>query len=300
MANEQQPGLYPGARKHRRSNTVWAALLLTVGLAFVLAAATTASARPVGQTAEEGKAIFQSKCAGCHTIGGGKLVGPDLQGVTQQRDRQWLEKFISDPAAMFAANDPVATELLKANNNIKMPTLGLTKNEVAAVIAYFESVDSGEAVAAPAGASAVAAGAGSPAAGEQLFTGQRQMSNGGTSCQACHTVNGVSALGGGTLGPDLTQVYTRYGENGLNAALTNIAFPSMVGIFANKPIDPQERADLMAFFKEANQRNPAPITNTWIIFGSGLVLMLILFALLLISWPRQRQSLSDRLRRGRG
>ena len=35
------------------------------------------------QTADQGQQIFQLKCTSCHTIGGGKLVGPDLQG----RDR---------------------------------------------------------------------------------------------------------------------------------------------------------------------------------------------------------------------
>ncbi|MBI4607901.1 MAG: cytochrome c [Candidatus Rokubacteria bacterium] len=37
----------------------------------------------------EGQAIFQEKCVSCHTIGGGRLVGPDLQGVTARRDREW-------------------------------------------------------------------------------------------------------------------------------------------------------------------------------------------------------------------
>lgn len=47
--------------------------------------------------AAAGKALFQGKCAGCHTIGGGKLVGPDLKGVTTTRDHEWFERFISAP-----------------------------------------------------------------------------------------------------------------------------------------------------------------------------------------------------------
>lgn len=304
MKFKEQPFLHPGASKYSRGMRSAAILILAAGLViFLAAAATTAVARPILQTAEEGDTIFQTRCAGCHTIGGGKLVGPDLMGVTQQRDPEWLAQFILNPEALFAANDPVASALLKEYNNVKMPNIGLADAEVAAVIAYLESVGGGEpGAAAPAGddTGQDAPVVGHPSTGELLFTGQKPLANGGTACQACHSVNGTGGLAGGTLGPDLTQVYTRYGENGLDASLTNIAFPSMVGIFADRPITPQERADLVAFFKEANQRSPAPAARTWIFLGSGLGLMLTLFAVLLISWPRQRQSLSERLRRGRG
>src|SRR4030065_1033317 len=40
--------------------------------------------------AERGEGIFQQKCSACHTVGGGRSVGPDLAGVTSTRDRAWL------------------------------------------------------------------------------------------------------------------------------------------------------------------------------------------------------------------
>ena len=134
--------------------------------------------------------------------------------------------------------------------------------------------------------------------GERIFTGEQQMANGGVSCQACHSVNGIGDLGGGTLGPDLTQVYARYGEAGLDAALTQITFPSMVGIFGKQPLTAQERADLLAFFKEANRRQPAPASHTWVFLGAALALTALLFGVLLIFWPRQRSTISERLRKG--
>ena len=39
-------------------------------------------------------------------------------------------------------------------------------------------------------------------------------------------------MGGGSLGPDLSHVATRYGEAGLTAALTGLPFPTMQGVFA--------------------------------------------------------------------
>ena len=34
---------------------------------------------------ESGQQIFQKSCAACHSIGGGRLVGPDLAGVNDKR-----------------------------------------------------------------------------------------------------------------------------------------------------------------------------------------------------------------------
>ncbi len=47
--------------------------------------------------ADDVKAIFEQKCKSCHTIGGGKLVGPDLKGLTTRQDKASAIKFISAP-----------------------------------------------------------------------------------------------------------------------------------------------------------------------------------------------------------
>ena len=40
----------------------------------------------------DGAAIFKANCTACHMIGGGRLVGPDLQGITEKRTKDWLKK----------------------------------------------------------------------------------------------------------------------------------------------------------------------------------------------------------------
>ena len=41
--------------------------------------------------AAHGKELYETKgCPACHTIGGGRLVGPDLAGVAERRDRDWI------------------------------------------------------------------------------------------------------------------------------------------------------------------------------------------------------------------
>jgi len=84
-----------------------------------------------------GKALFEGKgCLGCHGFGGGdKPTGPDLLGVTQRRSKEWLTKWIKDPAQMLKT-DKDAQALLKKFNNVPMPGLGLSEQESADIVAY--------------------------------------------------------------------------------------------------------------------------------------------------------------------
>ena len=88
---------------------------------------------------DAGKQIFQEKCVACHTVGGGPLVGPDLNGVTAKRPREWLAQWIAAPDAMLAKKDPVATELLSQWRNVPMPNQGLSASDVTAILAYLET-----------------------------------------------------------------------------------------------------------------------------------------------------------------
>ena len=250
-----------------------------------------ASANPFYQNEAEGEGIFQQKCVGCHTLGGGKLVGPDLLGVTERREPGWLRSFISAPDQVLTSGDPLALQLLQENNNVKMPNLGLTAAEVEALLVFLKNPG------ATTGPVDIPTG-GKPDAGERLFTGETGLANGGTGCIACHSVAGVGTLGGGNLGPDLTQVLTRYGgEAGLASALASLPFPTMGPVFADHPLSIADQADLLAFFNQTSQRSQAAADITPWFWGAGIAGALALFGLMLISWPRQRISISDRLRK---
>lgn len=292
-----------GLSRARAAGAVRAAFIAIVVLAALIAPIIRVEAAPVRQSGAGGDTIFQAKCAACHTIGKGKLVGPDLKGVTGQRDPQWLKTFIANPEKLFSAKDPAALKLLSEYNNVKMPALGLTDAEVDALVAYLASSSSaaGNAAAPAAPASTMV---GDPASGRRAFTGELALAGGGPACIGCHTVSGVGALGGGALGPDLTHAAQRYPGPGLAAVLGNIAFPTMAGPYANRPLTSQEGADLVAYLVQANQgQASAPpfaagvITrNTWWVLGIGLAGTAALTLLLAVFWPRQRQSASARLR----
>lgn len=246
------------------------------------------------QSVQEGQALFQQKCAACHTVGGGKLVGPDLQGVVARRDLNWLQKFIAAPDQMIASGDALAVQLLAENNNLPMPNLALSDQDVLALIAYLESPG---AASQPANPPPVLP-AGNAAAGKQLFSGEMHLSAGGPACISCHSVQGIGPLEGGSLGPDLTQVVQRFGEAGLAANLNQFTFPTMVIPFLNRPLSPQEQADLLAYFLESNARPPTPagkIGNVFMGLGTGLALLL--FGVMLIFRPRRKRSVLERLPR---
>ncbi len=80
-------------------------------------------------------------CTACHTIGKGKLVGPDLAGVTLRREEGWLKRQIKEPDRLIAEKDPIAMQLLQDANYMTMVPLGLSDAEVVAVIAYLKSTE---------------------------------------------------------------------------------------------------------------------------------------------------------------
>ena len=95
--------------------------------------------------AERGEELFQSKgCIACHTIGKGRLTGPDLAGVGERRDWPWIVHMVTNPDSMLRS-DPIA-EGLMAEYMTPMPHLGVTPDEVRAIYEHIrhESAEAAE------------------------------------------------------------------------------------------------------------------------------------------------------------
>lgn len=96
-----------------------------------------AEARPLA--IDKGQFLFESRCAACHSIGGGDRLGPDLLGVTTRRERGWLARYLAEPEKMRAEGDPIATSLFKKYKPVRMPNVELGTDDVASLLSYLEA-----------------------------------------------------------------------------------------------------------------------------------------------------------------
>ena len=85
-----------------------------------------------------GQSLYIKACSGCHTIGRGDRVGPDLAGITERRQQQWLVEFIASPERMRARKDPIALALTAKYPNVRMPGIGVSEDEAADLVAYID------------------------------------------------------------------------------------------------------------------------------------------------------------------
>jgi protein SCO1 len=97
-----------------------------------------------------GEEFFRARCVSCHSVGGGdradvttRRVGPDLLNVGKLRDRRWLQRWMMHPDQMLADQDPLAMALFAQYQNIAMPNLRLTEEDVDVVLKYIEQESKG-------------------------------------------------------------------------------------------------------------------------------------------------------------
>src|SRR3954467_9513168 len=109
---------------------------------------------------DDGEYMFKNLCSGCHTIGQGDKIGPDLGRALAAHDRAWLADYTLRPDVMREKKDPIALALRQAYREVRMPNLSLNPGEVQAILRY---VDTARA-AAPAHSTAAPSSAPSPVA----------------------------------------------------------------------------------------------------------------------------------------
>lgn len=261
----------------------------TARIAILLVGACACLASPVATEAQDAGSFFQQNCSACHTIGGGQLIGPDLEGVTKRKDRAWLVKFLQNPKAMIDSGDPYAAQLLRdAPGGLVMPAVaGMSPDLANSLLDYIEGglVPAKAAAAGPV-VSERPFTAADVALGEQMFLGERPLVKGGPACVSCHTLGTISGLGGGRLGPDLTNVFDRLGgRKGLGAWLSAPPTPTMQSIFNKHALQPDEILPLLAVIDDASRRShPADHSSILKFFAFGFSGMLVGLALLQLAW----------------
>src|SRR5688500_14624291 len=88
---------------------------------------------------KKGKILFEMRgCASCHSFGEGEIAGPDLSGVTERRDQEWLTRWLKSTDEMLES-DATAKKLLRKYKGIRMPNLRLSDDEVEHLLVYINS-----------------------------------------------------------------------------------------------------------------------------------------------------------------
>ncbi len=242
------------------------------------------------QDAGAGTAVFASNCASCHQAGGTGVPGtfPPLAGNPNVADAAHVEKVVRE-----GLSGPI--DVNGETYDGTMPALTqLSDTEVADVVAYVVSLAEGGQTP-PDDQPVKPVEAGTVGAGEALFTGSTQFANGGGACSGCHAAGSIGHLGGPGLGPDLTDVADRLGgEVGLSAWLVNPPSPTMTPIFGDRPLTPEEIADLTAFLVDAPSQDPPPGLDWLVLLGLGG--LVVLTAAMAITYRGMRQTYSERLK----
>jgi mono/diheme cytochrome c family protein len=190
-----------------------------------------ATSEPVDGPAQ----LFMTKCASCHTIGGGRIGdAPDLIASTRWPradlkiaiDRMQKNVGPLDPQEIDQLTDLIQSEELRQRLDAARESIARRRTAQ---------------LTPP-----------SPATGGALFHGRRLLAQGGMACAACHAVDGR----GGSLAVDLTDVFARMGATALTASIESINFPVMKEAYARRPVTAQEAADLTAYLETAATTPP--------------------------------------------
>jgi len=246
--------------------------------------------------AQNGQELFETNCSACHTVGGGRLVGPDLQGVTSLRSPEWLMKWTKSSQTLIASGDADAKAIFAEFGELIMPDQShLPDADITAIYAYIAS-KGGEAAE---GGGVPVANASDDATPEQiqrgrmLFEGSHRFANGGASCMSCHNVNYANVHPRGLLAKDLTEVYKRMGgDAGLKGILGAPPFPAMAQTYTDHPLTEQEIADLIAFLRTVSDQSAKQQAASFnpLLMGGGIGVCCVFLLILVIWFKRKRFS----------
>lgn len=198
--------------------------------------------------------VWALRCGTCHTVGGGDDVGPDLQGVTERRDREWLVGFIQSSTSMIESGDEIASGLFEQFGRQKMPDHPYAPDEIDELLAWIDAggpEDRGPKIRLVSTATRE-----EQSMGRELFFGERAFAAGGTACAACHTVEPGSASS--SLGGDLSRAYVRYRDVELSYLLRGMGTPLMAETYGRRPLTEEEAFCIKAFLADPRAAGSAP------------------------------------------
>lgn len=256
--------------------------------------------------AQDGASLYKQTCSACHSIGKGKLVGPDLAGISEKRTEDWIISFVKNAQAL-GETDADAKAMID-EYGYPMPNQNVSDDEIKAIIAYInenspaattseEAIETAEEIVEDPALDPANASVEDITAGISLFDGNKSFENGGVSCISCHNVDHKELIAGGLLAKDLTKVYERMGGAGLNGILSAPPFPAMASSYQNHPLTEKEIYQLSAFFYDAATNNiyqpQRAYNDNILLYGGGVALIIIISIILLMYLERKRKCVKE-------
>jgi len=255
--------------------------------ATLLAGLALAGVAPAQTPSSETYEYYERNCKSCHTIGGGRLAGPDLKGTLDRKDREWMTAFLLNPKAVIDSGDGYAQQIFRESRGVYMPTppgidralagrlLDLIEIESKAETSRFAGLQLSDRPLTEEDARR----------GRALFEGRLAFASGAPACFACHDVHGAPGFGGGRLGPDLTAVHARMeGRDALAAWLSAPPSAVMAPVYRATPLDGEEVLALVAYLKQVSESGALEAAGGrlgFLLGGFGLAaVLLVLFDLL--------------------
>lgn len=250
--------------------------------------------------ADEGEELFKKTCTACHTIGKGRLVGPDLLNVNEKQSQEWLIAFIQSSTKLIQSGDEAAVAIFEEYNKIPMPDNHYTAAQIIAILNFIRQ-ESGTAKGeqiAPATDILEDTSAENITLGMNLFTGKQKFQNGGPTCNTCHNVQDERILSSGTLAVDLSQSYANMGSAGVSAIIANPPFPVMNMAFKNHPVTNEEVVNLTAYLKSVSDErmNQASTDFSLYFVLAGLfVFISMMLIIIVLYFDRKRWAVNHRI-----
>ena len=180
--------------------------------------------------------LYMLKCAGCHTVGGGQLTGPDLRPI-----QTWPRQNV----------DPAIQRMEKNVGPLKPEEIAQLGDLLQAADAAGRLADERKRIALTEMAKLEPANA---QAGEAIFFGRKPLTNRGLSCASCHAMNGS----GGNLASDLVGSFAKLGEVPLMSSIEGVTFPLMKAAYADNTITKQETVHLVKYLETAANQPGGP------------------------------------------
>lgn len=243
--------------------------------------------------AADGAQLYSQHCAGCH--------GPTAAGIPGAFPPLAGNPNVQNQAHVLTVIKQGLNGALEVNgqkyNGVMPPMAQVSDADAGAIAVYLQGLGGSQTAQTP--AAVPQADVALAPQGKAFFEGQQRFTNGGSPCIACHTV-GNSLMGGGNLGKDKTDVYTRLGAAGIQGVLSNISFPVMREAFKNKPLTPEEITALTAYFAQVSKEKVHPAwRDSGRLLYAGAFGALLLFVAMAMVWNNRREGLAEKIRRTR-